>query len=109
VEKDGDGAGTVGAVAAHLEEAIGVEDAAAVVDPSLVVDWHNLATRDGHRHLERKLDELESRMDRLESRMDRLDARVDAGFTELRRDLLKVTGAQYFAPVAVVAAVLGSG
>jgi hypothetical protein len=34
---------------------------------------------------------------------------VDAGFTELRRDLLKVTGAQYFAPVAVVAAVLGSG
>ena len=87
---------------AHLEEAIGVDDAAAVVDPFLVVDWRNLATRDDNRNLER-------RMDGLEHRMDRLETRVDAGFTELRRDLLKVTGAQYFALIAAVAAVLGFG
>ena len=95
---------------AHLEEVIGVEDAAAVVDPFASIDWKGL------RH---DVDVLKSDVAGLKSDVAGLKADV-AGLKEemrelrgdmkeLRRDLLRVTGAQFFALIAAVAAIVGLG
>ena len=74
---------------AHLEEAIGVDEAAEVIDPFAAVEWDQLVTKE-----------------HLDSQLDRLRAEMHQGFGELRRDLLKVTGAQFFALLSAVAALV---
>jgi chaperonin cofactor prefoldin len=127
---------TPGALArwrAHLEEVIGVENAAQVVDPFASIDWTRLDQRIERidrrvAHLEFRFDGLEARFDRfeerfdglevryegiearferLEDRFDRFGAEVRGDFKDLRRDLLRVTAAQFFALAAAVAALVG--
>ena len=93
---------------AQLEEEIGVEDAAAVVDPFARVDWGAL---------EGKVDRLDQRVTLVEQRLSQLEVRVSrvedqltelrTDMKELRHDLLRVTGAQFFALIAAVAAIVG--
>lgn len=104
----------LGPLARPLEEVIGVEDAADVVDPFASIDWVGLDDR--VRRLERRFDHLEARFEHLEARIGRLEDRVDqietemrTSFRELRRDLLRVTGAQFLALVGAVAALVGLG
>ena len=74
---------------AHLEEAIGVDEAAEVLDPFAAVEWDQLVTKE-----------------HLRSELDRLRAEMHQALGEFRRDLLKVTGAQFFALIAAVAALV---
>jgi hypothetical protein len=81
---------------AHLEEAIGVDEAAEVLDPFAAVEWDQLVTKE---HLRSELDRLRAE----------LRAEMHQAFGELRRDLLKVTGAQFFALIAAVAGLVALG
>ena len=81
---------------AHLEEVIGVDDATRVVDPFESIRWDQLVTQD---HLRAELAVLRSD----------LRTEMHERFSELRRDLLKVTGAQFFALIAAVAALVALG
>jgi hypothetical protein len=113
---------------AHLEEVIGVEDAAAVVDPFANVDWAALEGKVDHLDqrvtlldhrvtlLDHRVSQLELRAGRIEdqlgelrSDMTRQFGEVRTDMKELRRDLLRVTGAQFFALIAAVAAIVGLG
>lgn len=95
---------------AHLEEVIGVEDAAAVVDPFANVDWGALEAKVDH--LDQRVTLLDYRVSQLELRVGRIEdglVELRGDIRDLRRDLLRVTGAQFFALIAAVAAIVGLG
>ena len=102
--------GAIGRWRAHLEEVIGVEDAARVVDPFTSVDWRGLQVdvtglKTDVAGLKTDVAGLKTGMGDL--RGDMKEMRGD--MKELRRDLLRVTGAQFFALIAAVAAIVGLG
>lgn len=81
---------------AHLEEAIGVDDAAHVTEPFTAVDW---------RELQIDVIRLKHDVSGLKDGMAELRGDVK----ELRRDLLRVTGAQFVMLVGTVATLVGLG
>jgi hypothetical protein len=109
--------GAIGRWRAHLEEVIGVDDAARVIDPFASVDWRQLHVDVA----ELKTDVAELKTDVAGLKTDvaglktgMVDLRDDmkelrGDMKELRRDLLRVTGAQFFALIAAVAAIVGLG
>ena len=88
--------GALARLRVRIEEVLGVDDTAALLDPLAQVPWGRLATVDEVRQSELRLREL-------------LERRLAEHQSQIRRDLLLVTGGQFFALVAAVAAVLGLG
>ena len=95
--------GAIGRWRAHLEEVIGVDDAARVIDPFASVDWRELQADVAGL----KTDVAGLKTGMVDLRDDMKELRGD--MKELRRDLLRVTGAQFFALIAAVAAIVGLG
>ncbi|MGH3441082.1 MAG: hypothetical protein ACRDUY_03380 [Nitriliruptorales bacterium] len=109
---------------AHLEEVMGVDDAAAIVDPFYTVDWANLATKDDLERFATK-DDLErfatkEDLRRLEEELRRdLASKADVEAmgellterltTRFRRELLVHSTGQFFALVLAIAALVSLG
>ncbi len=95
--------GALARLRVRIEEVLGVDDTAALLDPLAHVEWSKLTTTDDFDWLRadvaRHLAEAQAGTER----------RIAALQGQLRRDLLLVTGGQFFALVAAVAAVLRFG
>lgn len=94
------GRGALARWRAHLEEVIGVDDAADVVDPFATVAWEDLATSS-------ELLALRADIDGLGAELAAFQQEMRTDIKDLRRDLLRVTAAQFFALAAAVGALAG--
>jgi hypothetical protein len=110
--------GALARLRVRIEEVIGVEDTAALLDPLARVPWDRLATVDDLERFATKEDlqgfvtreELAAELQKTELRLrEHVERRLAEHQSQIRRDLLLVTGGQFFALVAAVAAVLGLG
>lgn len=110
--------GALARLRVRIEEVLGVDDTAALLDPLTRVQWARLVTIDDLEPFATKADlerfatkeELADEVQRCELRLRALlEQRLGEFQSQIRRDLLLVTGGQFFALVAAVAAVLGFG
>lgn len=119
--------GALARLRVRIEEVLGVDDTAALLDPLTRVQWDRLVTIDDLEPFATKADleglatkadlerfatkeELADEVQRCELRLRALlEQRLGEFQSQIRRDLLLVTGGQFFALVAAVAAVLGFG
>jgi hypothetical protein len=128
--------GALARLRVRIEEALGVDDTAALLDPLAHVRWDRLvtiddlerfatkddlrgfATKDDLRGFATKDDlqgfatreEVAAEVRQAELRLrEYFERRLAEHQSQIRRDLLLITGGQFFALVAAVAAVLGLG
>ena len=110
--------GALARLRVRIEEVLGVDDTAALLDPLARVPWDRLATVDDLERFATKDDlqgfvtreELAAELQKTELRLrEHVERRLAEHQSQIRRDLLLVTGGQFFALVAAVAAVLGLG
>ena len=119
--------GALARLRVRIEEVLGMDDTAALLDPLARVPWDRLATVDDLERFATKDDlrafatkedlerfptreEVAAEVQQAELRLRELfERRLAEHQSQIRRDLLLVTGGQFFALVAAVAAVLGLG
>ena len=110
--------GALARLRVRIEEVLGVDDTAAVLDPLAGVPWDRLATVDDLQRFATKddlqrfatKDDVATEVHQCELRLrELLERRLAEHQSQIRRDLLLVTGGQFFALAAAVAAVLGLG
>jgi hypothetical protein len=119
--------GALARLRVRIEEVLGVDDTAALLDPLARVPWDRLATVDDLQGFATKddlqrfatkedlrefatKDDVATEVHQAELRLrEHVERRLAEHQSQIRRDLLLVTGGQFFALVAAVAAVLGLG
>lgn len=110
--------GALARLRVRTEEVLGVEDTAALLDPLARVRWDRLVTIDDLEPFATKADlerlatreDVAREVEQCELRLRALLERRLAEFqSQIRRDLLLVTGGQFFTLVAAVAAILARG